>query len=221
MANIISRPDASSGLGYFGSLGTKLESTDVIAADSFFKVVAVGGTSAFPASMQVVDHVYHTQSAITLSAGDEAYAFTLSAPNFIQGMTRSGTRAEADVTAQNDANKTYLSSKFSEESGDVSGVFDINDSQLLTVIQKFLGTTSITDAGVATETDPNADPLYMFFTRNDWDSLDAGEDWVVDYIPMSLTGYSFDKPLEGGQPFSFNYRVRGSEFPAHFRITKD
>lgn len=218
MANKIGRPDASSGKGYFVDKGTVV-TTGPIAAGTFYQIIAKGETSGFAAGA-AVNHVYYTNAGITLGTGDQAYVFTITAPNSIQGMTRSGSRSEADVTAQNDANKTYISSRFSEESGEISGVFDINDAVNKTIIERFIGTTDITDADAITETNPSAQPIYMIFSRNDLTELAAGEDWVVEWMPMSITGYSFDKPFEGGQPFNFNYRLLGNEFPSHIRITK-
>lgn len=213
------RPNASSGQLYSVTFGAQLDGSGTISADSFYRVDAIGETSGFDAGVSA-NNVYYATVGITLAAGDKATPITLGHPYFVQGVTYSGSRNKDDITAQRDATKTYTASKFSEVTGEISGVFDIQDTELKSVLQQFISTAEVAADGSVVETSPSSDPIRFMMTRNDVDNLTAGETGVAEWMPMILDSFSFDKPLEGGQPFSFNYTLRGDENPRHIRFTK-
>lgn len=210
------RPDASEGTLNWGVFGTQIIATESVTVAMWYRVDAIGGTSAFDSDV-IVNGVYKAPVAIVLATGDLATPITLTELDFVNNVTYSATRAKNDATTQTDSTKTYLISKFSEVTGQISGVFSTTDSQLKEILSQFITVNSIAADGTITVQDINSSTMYFLLSRNDISALASGETEIWEWMPLNVDSLQFDKPLEGVQPFSFNYTLYGAEKPNETR----
>lgn len=197
---------------YFGELGEEVVAPGALTGEKFFKITAKAATdSAFPAT-SVVGDVFYNKPAITIVEGDKAKPFTLTKVGFCSNIPQSASKEKFEDTVQTDDAKSYEEGDKPEITGNVDGYFVAGDTHVAEILNRFFRVVSDDGAGAITYAPVKTGAIHFFLGRNETSVV--GETEIMEYMPAIIDSLTVDKPMEGKQPFNFNYTVVGSERPA-------
>lgn len=215
------RLQGEQGYLYYGTLGSEVNGSAegvALTGEGYFKIIAKGEASGFPAAKGVKDVVYN-KPAITLQAGDIAAPFTIEKVAFVTNVPYAGSKGKNENTTQIDEVKNFAEALRSELTGSIEGYFlDADDSGLQdTLLSRFKPVTTDDGAGNVTVLKGDGTPLHFFMSR--YETAEVGKEEVFEYMPLITDSMTMDKPMEGNQVFNFNYTIAGSEKPTVYRRT--
>jgi len=206
--------NGANGYLYSAALGANTTSTGAITPGSFVKITAIAASTptGWPATLEVNDVVYcSSAAAITAKSGDQYRTLTLTKLAFVTDVSDSESKEKFEDTVQTDEVKSFIVGSKPEVTGTVNGYFIDNDATQKTILGKFKSIITETTTGGISKTEPNADTFHAVVSINE-STNDDRQIWA--YKPMIIESLTYDKPMEGPIPFSFNYSEVGSEKPS-------
>lgn len=212
------RLQGDQGYLYFSTFGSEIsgDATGVeLTEERFYKIVSKGAVSGLPTAMAVKDVIYN-KPHYTLKEGDVVKPITISKVAFVTNIPASGSKSKNENTTQIDPAKNFAEGRRAELSGSIEGYFlDYDESGLQEeLLSRFKQVTKDDGAGTITVKRSDLSPLHFFMSR--YETTEVGKQEVFDYMPLITDSITMDKPLEGNQPFNFNYTIAGSERPTTY-----
>lgn len=165
-----------------------------------------------------VGDVYFGKAGQTLVAGDSVVPFTLGVISFVTDSSDQAQGQSFDVTTQADiasGARSYIPSAFKERSGTINGFVDVDSPEQKTLLNEYRKIIEDDGTNVTVNDAKSADLEYMLSKR---ETTTVGETELWEYLPVVSESINTSKPLDGAQPFSFNYKVDGQRKPcAYYR----
>lgn len=206
--------NGANGYLYGVAFAAQSTSTGAITPGTWCKIdtIASSTPTGWPATLEVNDVVYASSAAaLEAHSGDAYRAMTLTKLAFVTDITDSEAKEKFEETVQTDEVKSYQVGSKPEVTGTVNGYFIDNDSFQKTLLGKFKSVITETTTGGISKTEPDADVFHAVLSINE-STNDDRQIWA--YKPMDIDNLTFDKPMEGPVPFTFNYTEKGSEKPS-------
>jgi len=160
-----------------------------------------------------VDDVYLARAGQTLVEGDSVIPFALSKISFVTDVSDQAQGQSHDVTTQADIDsgtKAFIPGAFKERSGTINGFVDVDSEEQRELINEYRKVIIDDGANVTVKPAASVEHEYML-SRRETDTVGEVELW--EYLPIISESLNTSKPLDGVQPFSFNYKVDGQRKP--------
>ncbi len=201
---------------YFVALGSEVtgDGAAPLPDTGFYKITAIIGTPVGWPSNAVVGDIIYNYPAITPAVGEDAKPMTLTKVAWVTDVPNSASKEKFDDTTQIDDAKSFEEGDKPEISGSWNGYFFSEDADALTVLKRFFVVTEDDGAGTQTINGLTTGVIHTMLGRNE--TTVAGEEAIMQYLPVILDNLNIDKPLQGKQPFNCNYTAVGSERPTMY-----
>jgi hypothetical protein len=163
-------------------------------------------------------NVFRAKAGLALEAGDKILPMALKLISFVTDVQDSGQKQSHDVTTQADVdsgNRSYLPGAFQERTGTISGVVDVDSEEQTELWNEYRQIIEEDGDDVGVFPARAVEHEYMMSRR---ETAEEGEIEVWEYMPLISESLQAGKPMDGVQPFSFNYRVDGKRKPAMLRL---
>lgn len=198
--------------------------------DGFYKIksVAASGTG-FPrkdpaagddAADLGADMVYYGRKDQELAEGDVAVPITLNRISFVTDVSDSSQSTSHDVTTQADVDtglRAYVAGAFKERTGSINGYVDTGSPEQVELLKEYR--MVIDDDGTNVTVYRSVTQVHHYMLSRA-ERVPGGDREMWEYFPVITEQLTMDKPMDGVQPFNFNYRVDGSNKPVTIYITK-
>lgn len=217
------KPGGKDGKLYWKTRGEAIVGGEAITLTiaGFYVIKSIGVATSLPRKDStieggenvVVGQTVYLKSGQALATGDAVYPVTLKSLGFVKDIPKSQQGSSADVTTQEDletGSKSFISSPLSEGSGSITGFVDVDSEEQKTILSIFNEVTEI-DATHITRRPATQKNIDFMLSRRE--TTVEGETAVWEDLPVVVESIQMDKPLEGGQPFNFNYKTDGSRKP--------
>ena len=154
-----------------------------------------------------------------LAEGDSLIPLKLKKLAFTTDVSSAAQGQAIDVSTQIDVEsgaRAYEPSAFKERSGSINGQVDTDSEEQRELINEF--NAVIVDDGTHVTRCPAKTGVHHFMLSRR-ETITAGEVEVWEYFPVIVESFQMDKPVDGVQPFNFNYRVDGKSGPGMYYRT--
>lgn len=225
------RPGGKDGTLYSISRGEVIvgNGTLTIPGDGWYQIKTKASSgSGFPAKVGVkgrslgVGDVYYAKANQTLAVGDSVVAFALTVISFVTDSSDQAQGQTYDVTTQADISsgaRSYIPSAFKDRSGSINGFVDVDSEEQRTLLNEYRKVIDDDGVNITVHDAASASLEYMLSKR---ETTTVGEVELWEYLPIVSESINTSKPLDGAQPFSFNYKVDGQRKPcAYYRKITD
>jgi hypothetical protein len=158
-------------------------------------------------------NIYWAKKDQNLAVGDTLIPLTIKRISFTTDVTASAAGQSYDISTQEDVptgTRAYAAGAFKERTGTINGMVDVDSDEQRVLVNEFSGV--ITDDGTAV-TVKNSSTGEHDFMMSRRETTNVGETEMWEYLPVVVEQINWDKPMDGVQPFNFNYRVDGSRKP--------
>lgn len=204
---------------YLATRGSLIEGDGAtpLAVEGFHKILSIKSSgSAWPATAVVNDIVYN-KPALTPETDDDCKLLTLVKLGFATNIPQSAQKEDFEDTVQTDDMKSFEEGDKPEGSGTIEGYFITEDTIIDSILNRFFRVVSDNGAGTITYAPITTGALDFFLGRNE--TTTVGEIEIMEYMPSIVNSLTVDKPMQGKQPFSFGYKIVGSERPNIYKRT--
>jgi hypothetical protein len=221
------RPGGKDGFLYRAQFGAVLVggAAVTIATAGWYKIkTKASAASGFPAKTGAagralaVGDVYYAQAGQTLAEGDSVIPITLNRISFVTDVSDQAQGQSYDVTTQDDIEsgaRAWIPSAFKDRSGTINGFVDTDSEEQRTLLGEYRKIVVDDGEHVTVHDAASVEHEFMLSKR---ETLTEGEIELWEYLPVISESINTSKPLDGAQPFSFNYKVDGKRKPcAYYR----
>ena len=208
--------NSAEGFLYIASLAAATTSAGAVDSGYWYRISGMSATGPLPANLTTGDIFYQLTSAIPTAStipptsNDAVQKITLTKLGFVTDVAMSISKEKFDETVQTDDVKSYQVSGKPEKSGSISGYWVDNDTHQQSILKRMDTVVEATTTGGVTRTSPQTSVVYLMLAR---DETTANASVVFEWLPCIIESLQSDKPMEGPQPFTFNYTAKGSEKP--------
>lgn len=160
-----------------------------------------------------VDMVYWAKAGQTLAEGDAVVPLKLTKISFVTDVSDSSQSTSHDVTTQADIDtglRAYVPGAFKERTGSISGYVDTGSEEQRELLKEYRMVAVDDGTNVSVYKSTTAVHHYMLSRA---ETVPEGDMEMWEYFPVITEQLQMDKPMDGTQPFNFNYRVDGSSGP--------
>jgi hypothetical protein len=163
------------------------------------------------------EDVYYAQRG-DLAEGDSVIPITLNRISFVTDVSDQAQGQSYDVTTQDDIEsgaRAWIPSAFKDRSGTINGFVDTDSEEQRTLLGEYRKIVVDDGEHVTVHDAASVEHEFMLSKR---ETLTEGEIELWEYLPVISESINTSKPLDGAQPFSFNYKVDGKRKPcAYYR----
>ena len=199
-----------------------------ITKSGFYKIKSVGSATGLPrkngAHKEAVDlsadMIFWGKNQLILKNGDVVIPLNLKKISFVTDTSDSSQTTSHDVTTQADIEtglRSYVAGAFKERTGSISGYVDTESEEQRELLKEYRMVS------IADETNTSvyiSQTKVHHFMLSRAEKVATGESEMWEYFPVITEQLQMDKPMDGVQPFSFNYRVDGSSKPMTMYVKK-
>ena len=149
-----------------------------------------------------------------LAAGDAVIPLTLTLISFVTDVSNSRNGGKTDITTQENVEvgiREYTVSPFSEGSGTINGMVDVDSEAQKELLNQFSAITEEDDDGHITVYKATQRKQDYMLSRRETETV--GEIAMWEHFPVTVDSLTMDKPLDGAQNFNFNYSLDGGNNP--------
>ena len=149
-----------------------------------------------------------------LAAGDAVIPLTLTLISFVTDVSNSRNGNKTDITTQENVEigiREYTVSPFSEGSGTINGMVDVDSEAQKELLNQFSAITEEDDDGHITVYKATQRKQDYMLSRRETETV--GEIAMWEHFPVTVDSLTMDKPLDGAQNFNFNYSLDGGNNP--------
>lgn len=149
-----------------------------------------------------------------LATGDAVYPLTLTLISFVTDVSNSRNGNKTDITTQENVEvgiREYTVSPFSEGSGTINGMVDVDSEAQKELLNQFSAITEEDDDGHITVYKATQRKQDYMLSRRETETV--GEIAMWEHFPVTVDSLTMDKPLDGAQNFNFNYSLDGGNNP--------
>lgn len=149
-----------------------------------------------------------------LATGDAVYPLTLTLISFVTDVSNSRNGNKTDITTQENVEvgiREYTVSPFSEGSGTINGMVDVDSEAQKELLNQFSAITEEDDSGHITVYKAKQSKQDYMLSRRETETV--GEIAMWEHFPVTVDSLTMDKPLDGAQNFNFNYSLDGGNNP--------
>lgn len=149
-----------------------------------------------------------------LAAGDAVIPLTLTLISFVTDVSNSRNGNKTDITTQENVEsgiREYAVSPFSEGSGTINGMVDVDSEAQKELLNQFSAITEEDDDGHITVYKATQRKQDYMLSRRETETV--GEIAMWEHFPIVVDSLTLDKPLDGAQNFNFNYSLDGGNNP--------
>lgn len=160
-----------------------------------------------------VDMIYWAKVDQELKTGDTVIPITLTRLSFVTDTSDTSQSQSYDVTTQDDIDtglRSYVPGAFKERTGTISGYVDTGSEEQREILKEYRMLEIDDGTNISVYNSTTKVHHYMLSRA---EKVPDGEYEVWEYFPVITEQLQMDKPMDGQQPFSFNYRVDGSSKP--------
>lgn len=166
--------------------------------------------------------VFYAKKDQPLAQGDAVLPMELHLISFVTDVQDNAQGQSFDVTTQADVEagvRSYIPSAFKERSGSISGFVDIDSEEQRELFGEFreVVVEDVQGNKLTRLPSKSLEHEYMMSRRED---AAEGETETWEYMPIICESINTSKPMDGTQPFSFNYKVDGKRKPQLIYISK-
>lgn len=168
-----------------------------------------------------VGMVYWAKAGQALAEGDSLIPMELKRISFVTDTSDSSSSSSHDVTTQEDIDtgtRSYTPGAFKERTGSINGIVDTNSAEQKELLKEYRMLSEDDGESVTVYQSSSSVHHYMLSRA---EKVPEGEPEMWEYFPVITEQLQMDKPMDGAQPFNFNYRVDGSNKPMLMYIVKD
>lgn len=194
-----------------------------LTSSGFYKIKSVASSSSsLPApdtsksgyrSLKPGDYVWLWKGQ-ALAAGDAVIPLTLTLISFVTDVSNSRNGNKTDITTQENVEvgiREYTVSPFSEGSGTINGMVDVDSEAQKELLNQFSAITEEDDDGHITVYKATQRKQDYMLSRRETETV--GEIAMWEHFPVTVDSLTMDKPLDGAQNFNFNYSLDGGNNP--------
>lgn len=194
-----------------------------LTSSGFYKIKSVASSSSsLPApdtsksgyrALKPGDYVWLWKGQ-TLAAGDAVIPLTLTLISFVTDVSNSRNGNKTDITTQENVEvgiREYTVSPFSEGSGTINGMVDVDSEAQKELLNQFSAITEEDDDGHITVYKATQRKQDYMLSRRETETV--GEIAMWEHFPVTVDSLTMDKPLDGAQNFNFNYSLDGGNNP--------
>lgn len=201
-----------------------------VETSGFFKIkskaaVGSGIPSKNPTDIDAVDlsadMIYFARAGQTLAEGDVIIPMELRKISFVTDVSDSSQSTSHDVTTQADVDtglRAYVPGAFKERTGSINGYVDTGSDEQRELLKEYRMVSFDDGTNVSVWQSKTAVHHFMLSRA---ELVPEGDLELWEYFPVITEQLQMDKPLDGTQPFNFNYRVDGSSKPMTLYVTKE
>ena len=201
-----------------------------VETSGFFKIkskaaVGSGIPSKNPTDIDAVDlsadMIYFARAGQTLAEGDVIIPMELRKISFVTDVSDSSQSTSHDVTTQADVDtgiRAYVPGAFKERTGSINGYVDTGSDEQRELLKEYRMVSVDDGTNVSVWQSKTAVHHFMLSRA---EKVPEGDLELWEYFPVITEQLQMDKPLDGTQPFNFNYRVDGSSKPMTLYVTKE
>lgn len=167
------------------------------------------------------DMVYYGRAGQRLADGDVVIPITLSRISFVTDVSDSSQSTSHDITTQADVDtglRAYAPGAFKDRTGSINGMVDTNSPEQMELLKEYR-MVIVDDGGPVTVYRSTTSLHHYMLSRAE--RVPEGDREMWEYFPVITEQLTMDKPMDGAQPFNFNYRVDGSAKPVTYFLTKE
>lgn len=149
-----------------------------------------------------------------LATGDAVIPLTLTLISFVTDVSNSRNGNKTDITTQENVEsgiREYAVSPFSEGSGTINGMVDVDSEAQKELLNQFSAITEEDDDGHITVYKATQRKQDYMLSRRETETV--GEIAMWEHFPIVVDSLTLDKPLDGAQNFNFNYSLDGGNNP--------
>ena len=149
-----------------------------------------------------------------LATGDAVFPLTLTLISFVTDVSNSRNGNKTDITTQENVEvgiREYTVSPFSEGSGTINGMVDVDSEAQKELLNQFSAITEEDDSGHITVYKAKQCKQDYMLSRRETETV--GEIAMWEHFPVTVDSLTMDKPLDGAQNFNFNYSLDGGNNP--------
>ena len=149
-----------------------------------------------------------------LATGDAVFPLTLTLISFVTDVSNSRNGNKTDITTQENVEvgiREYTVSPFSEGSGTINGMVDVDSEAQKELLNQFSAITEEDDSGHITVYKAKQSKQDYMLSRRETETV--GEIAMWEHFPVTVDSLTMDKPLDGAQNFNFNYSLDGGNNP--------
>lgn len=149
-----------------------------------------------------------------LAAGDAVIPLSLTLISFVTDVSNSRNGNKTDITTQENVEsgiREYAVSPFSEGSGTINGMVDVDSEAQKELLNQFSAITEEDDDGHITVYKATQRKQDYMLSRRETETV--GEIAMWEHFPIVVDSLTLDKPLDGAQNFNFNYSLDGGNNP--------
>lgn len=157
--------------------------------------------------------VVHLWAGQELAAGDAVIPLNLTLISFVKDVSNSRQGQTFDVSTQENLEsgiREYITGAFTEGSGTINGAFETDSDAQRELLNQFAEIT-IDDGEHITRLPAKQTKQDYMMSRRETETV--GETAVWEHFPIVVESIALDKPLDGEQPFNFNYKIDGGNEP--------
>ena len=194
-----------------------------LTSSGFYKIKSVASSSSsLPApdtsksgyrALKSGDYVWLWKGQ-ALAAGDAVIPLTLTLISFVTDVSNSRNGNKTDITTQENVEvgiREYTVSPFSEGSGTINGMVDVDSEAQKELLNQFSAITEEDDDGHITVYKATQRKQDYMLSRRETETV--GEIAMWEHFPVTVDSLTMDKPLDGAQNFNFNYSLDGGNNP--------
>lgn len=167
------------------------------------------------------DMVYFGRAGQSLAEGDVLIPLELKKISFVTDVSDSSQSTSHDVTTQADVEtgiRAYVPGAFKERTGSINGYVDTGSEEQKELLKEYRMVQEDDGQNVSVYRSETKVHHYMLSRA---ETVAEGDKELWEYFPVITESLQMDKPMDGTQPFNFNYRVDGSNKPMTIYITKE
>ena len=194
-----------------------------LTASGFYKIKSVASSSSsLPTpdtsksgyrALKPGDYVWLWKGQ-ALATGDAVIPLTLTLISFVTDVSNSRNGNKTDITTQENVEvgiREYTVSPFSEGSGTINGMVDVDSEAQKEILNQFSAITEEDDDGHITVYKATQRKQDYMLSRRETETV--GEIAMWEHFPVTVDSLTMDKPLDGAQNFNFNYSLDGGNNP--------
>ena len=194
-----------------------------LTASGFYKIKSVASSSSsLPTpdtsksgyrALKPGDYVWLWKDQ-ALATGDAVIPLTLTLISFVTDVSNSRNGNKTDITTQENVEvgiREYTVSPFSEGSGTINGMVDVDSEAQKELLNQFSAITEEDDDGHITVYKATQRKQDYMLSRRETETV--GEIAMWEHFPVTVDSLTMDKPLDGAQNFNFNYSLDGGNNP--------
>ena len=216
------RPGGKEGFIYEIEPETEIKTAGALPKDGFYKITGIAAAgSGIPRKDSAVVNgedlgigdIFYGTTDITLVAGDSVIPWNLNMLCFASDNSETKSKSKTENTTQCDVKngtRSYAEGALSEKTGNINGQYETNSPAQERIERRF--DVIVKDDGEHITRLPMLKGIWpLMLSRRETDEV--GEIEVWEYIPAIIDQIQQDKPMDGTQPFNFNYTIDGKEKP--------